>query len=116
MRIPVVPPASAIPFKSGSAFDATSVVHVFLACALLLGLFAIGAVVARRKGWLGRFVVVTTGEHASPPVEIRRMQRFSQHTTIFVVGRGEQEFLLIESTRQVAIHPLTPSARRDSES
>ena len=92
-----------------------SIVHVFLACALLLAVFAIGTYLVRRSRWLRRFATLPTGERAGLPIEVRRIQRLSTHTTLFVVARGTEEFLVIESARQIAVQSVLRSSNKESE-
>lgn len=107
----VAPAARAIPFKTGPALDLSSVAHVLLACILLLGLFALAAYVARRCGWLRRFAVLPSPPRPGTGLEVRRVQRLSTQTTLFVLAHGDQEFLLVESARPIALHPLAPTTK-----
>ena len=107
----VAPAARAIPFKTGPALDLSSVAHVLLACILLLGLFALVAYVARRRGWLRRFAVLPSPPRPGTGLEVRRTQRLSTQTMLFVLAHGDQEFLLVESARPIALHPLAPTTK-----
>lgn len=92
-----------IPFNSRPAFPLTSLLHVFLACAALLALFVIGLVFAHRKGWLRRFSVPPNRQQGVRAVDLRQTLRLSPHTTVFVLAHGATEYLVVESTRHVAI-------------
>lgn len=107
--------ASTIPFNTRPALQLTSLLHVFLACAALLSLFVIGLVVANRKGWLRRFVVASNGAPSGLPIEVRRVQRLSTHTTLFVLAHGADEYLVVESTRHVTISAALAASGKESK-
>lgn len=100
-----------IRYRSESGTLADQATGVLLVLALLLAAALALALVAKRKGWLDRWVarsgagVVGSGGAA---LRVEQTLRLSPRTVLYRVGDGQDRYLVIESTVHAQLAPLAP--------
>jgi hypothetical protein len=100
---------SGLPFRTESAVSTDRFVLAMLAVSLLLVALIVALQVARKKGWLGGAMFRSPGVQGDrSELSLRASRRVSAFTSVHVLARGEQEFLVVESVRGATaqIHPV----------
>ena len=91
---------SGLPFRTESAVSTDRFVLAMLAVSLLL--IAVIAVlhIARKKGWLDGVIFRSSAVQGDrSDLSLRASRRISAFTSVHVLARGDQEFLVVESVR-----------------
>lgn len=102
--------AERLPFRESDPSMGPLLFKALVFTTLLLALAFGLLVLARRQGWLP----APAQGAKNRDIEIRSSRRVTPHTTVIVIRRGQQEFLLVESTRQISVQaveelPLEPA-------
>ena len=95
--------APAIPFsQTGNSLPTASLSGLLIACVLLALAFA-ALWYARLRGWVG---LVTKPSQALNPgrLAVRERIRLSATCCAFVLGEGEERFVVVESRHPVQVH------------
>ena len=91
---------SRLPFRTESAVSTDRFVLAMLAVSLLLVALIVALQVARKKGWLDGVMFRSSAVQGDrPELSLRASRRVSAFTSVHVLARGEQEFLVVESVR-----------------
>lgn len=99
--------------ESGTLADQATGVLLVLAVLLTAGLAL--ALVAKRKGWLDRWIarpgagVAGSGDAA---LRVEQALRLSPRTVLYRVGDGQGRYLVLESSVHAQLTPLTPDLGR----
>ncbi|MGO4521204.1 hypothetical protein AB4076_11370 [Dyella sp. 2RAF44] len=91
---------SGLPFRTESAVSTDRFVLAMLTVTLLLVALIAALYVARKKGWLDGVMLrssVSQGDRSE--LSLRASRRVSTFTSVHVLARGDQEFLVVESVR-----------------
>ncbi len=108
----------AIPYRTEAAVSGGSFAGALLTVAIVLGLLAVAAFQARRRGWLaGLGVPAKPGPAGAPDgIAVRASRRVSPATSVHVIAYQGQEYLIVESARgaSTSFAPL-PVARPKPE-
>jgi hypothetical protein len=115
---PVQTAPSGLPFRTESAVSMDRFVLAMLAVSLLLVAVIAALQMARKKGWLdGVMFRSSTVQGDRSELSLRASRRVSAFTSVHVLARGEQEFLVVESVRGATaqIH-MVPRAVEGQES
>jgi hypothetical protein len=107
----VVQPASgAIPFRSEDSGVGAHVVSALGVAVVLLAVLWVGALYARRRGWLARWVPAASAIPSQPRLQLAGRLRLSAKTVVYeVVSADRQRILVTESASGVQMLPLAPS-------
>lgn len=91
---------SGLPFRTESAVSMDRFVLAMLAVSLLLVAVIVALQVARKKGWLDSVMFRSSAVQGDrTELSLRASRRVSAFTSVHVLARGEQEFLIVESVR-----------------
>jgi hypothetical protein len=91
---------SGLPFRTESAVSMDRFVLAMLAVSLLLVALIAALQVARKKGWLDGVMFRSSAVQGDrSELSLRASRRVSAFTSVHVLARGEQEFLVVESVR-----------------
>jgi hypothetical protein len=97
------PVASVIPFRQPQATEIETIVLAFAVTAVVLAAFVAAAWLGRRHGWWRRWSIAAAD--AAPDAAtlvVEQLVPVSRDTRVFVLRRGNQRWLLSESTRATA--------------
>lgn len=96
----------AIPYRVTPAVPAGSLVTAILATLVLLLALVVGLLLARRFGWLQTWVGGAAAvKPADPRFRVTAKLRVSAATFAYIVECGGGRYLVVESSRQVAVQP-----------
>lgn len=100
-------PASAvgIPYRHEPAVPVGSIASVLLITLGLLGAMVGALLFAKRFGWLAAWVGANEGSGKSLPFRLLGGLRLSASTRAYVIDCGGSRYVVVESSRQVAIQP-----------
>jgi hypothetical protein len=106
--------SAAIPFRSEDSGVGAHVMSTLgMAVVLLAGLW-MGALYARRRGWLTRWIPAASDIPLQPRLQLVGRLRLSAKTVVYeVVSADKQRVLVTESASGVQMLPL-PSSREDA--
>lgn len=114
------PASSGIPFRTDPAVSVDRFVLAMLAVSVLFVAAIALLYLARRKGWLaGAPGGIAAGKSGNHELSVQASRRVSPFTTVHVIARGKQQFLVVESARGVTaqLHALdVPNAKEESAS
>ncbi|HEY2346302.1 MAG TPA: hypothetical protein VGH80_10525 [Xanthomonadaceae bacterium] len=98
--------AQAIPFRPESHGITSDAGSVFLVLTVVLAVFLIVLLFARKKGWLNRWIAepAVTGPSGTK-LRVEQVLRLSPKTLLYRVSEGPERYLIVESTAQVHLHP-----------
>lgn len=102
--------ATAIPFRQQQSTDVESVALALGVTALVLVAFVAAAWIGRQRGWWRRWSAAPSAVSADAAVVIEQVLSVSRETRIFVLRRGDQRWLLSESTRATAWTTVSESS------
>jgi hypothetical protein len=105
--------ATGIPFRHQSSTDLESVALALGVTAVVLVAFVVVAWLGRQRGWWRRWSVATALSPNDPDVVVEQVIVVSRETRVFVLRRGEQRWLLSESSRSTAWSPALSSTRAE---
>jgi hypothetical protein len=101
--------AQSIPFRTDSPVSTGQVASVLVITLLLLGIFFAVLLLARRQGWLSRWlggrVDARHGKKRSSAL-VMSSTRISSSAYAHVVAVEGLQFVVFESSRQLAVHPM----------
>jgi hypothetical protein len=96
-----------IPFRAESHGIASDAATVFATLALLLAGCLVLVWIAKKKGWLDRWVSgATTPVALGSPLRLDHMLRLSPKTVLYRVSDGRDRYLVIESTATAQLTAL----------
>lgn len=99
----------AIPYRDDSGGLAADAGGAVFAAILLLALLVVALQFARRRGLLDRWIVATPARAAGrPQMQVEQALRVGAKTMVYRIRDGEQRYLLVESTVQGTLLPITP--------
>ena len=106
---PTATVAAPIPFRSTSAVSAPELLWVFMITLLLLASVAALAAIAKRRGWLNRWLGRAGAEgKAAPQLEVLERLAISRQSTLFRVRHAQGELIVVESSAQVQLTSVSP--------
>lgn len=98
----------AIPYRAEPAVSGGELTSVLAATGLLLALFLVLALYARKRGWLRELMpLAATGQTGRRWRLDVHAQRISRLTTVYRIEDGTRAWLVVESTGQVSVSALT---------
>lgn len=112
----VRPAPEAIPFRAEDGALGTHAVSALGVAVVLLAAVWAGAVVARRRGWLARWLAVAGETQASSRMLLAGRVRLSPKTVVYeVVTSGQERVLVAESASgvQLLALPRAPEASHE---
>ena len=101
--------AAPIGFRSERDSLADSAVGVLLVLVLLLGACLGGLLLAKRKGWLNRWLPTPGGaDAAASRLRVEQVLRLSPRTVLYRVADERSRYLILESTASAQLGPAQP--------
>lgn len=103
-----------IPFRQTSAPASQDLIGVLVATIALLALTATSLWVAKKKGWLDRWIAVKTPvSRSGNAFRVENSVRLSRNTVLYQVEHGVDRYLIVESDRNINVakvksHPDEP--------
>lgn len=94
--------ATAIPFRQQQSTDVESVALALGVTALVLVAFVAAAWIGRQRGWWRRWSVAPAAVSDDAALVVEQVVSVSRETRVFVLRRGDQRWLLSESSRATA--------------
>ena len=101
--------ATAIPFRQQQATDVESIALALGVTALVLVAFVAAAWIGRQRGWWRRWSVAPSAIADETTLVVEQVLPVSRETRVFVLRRGDQRWLLSESSRATAWTTLSES-------
>jgi hypothetical protein len=99
----------AIPYRDDRGGLAADAGGAMFAAILLLALLVVALQFARKRGLLDRWIVATPARAAGrPQMQVEQALRVGAKTMVYRIRDGEQRYLLVESTAQSTLLPITP--------
>lgn len=102
--------ATAIPFRQQQATDVESIAVALGVTALVLVAFVAAAWIGRQRGWWRRWSVAPSAVADDSALVVEQVLSISRETRVFVLRRGDQRWLLSESSRATAWSTVSGSA------
>ena len=96
-----------IPYRAETAVSAGQLTSVLLVTVLLLGIFLVLALYAKKRGWLQKLMPASAVRPAGTQWRLYvQAQRISRLTTVYKVEDGARAWLIVESAGQVSVSAL----------
>lgn len=106
--------STAIPFRSEDSGVGAHVMSSLGVAVVLLVALWVGALYARRRGWLTRWIAPASGTPSQPRLQVAARLRLSAKTVVYeVLSADQQRILVTESASGVQMLPL-PSTRESA--
>ena len=105
--------ATAIPFRQQQATDVESIALALGATALALVAFVAAAWIGRQRGWWRRWSVAPSAVGDDATLVVEQVLSVSRETRVFVLRRGDQRWLLSESSRATGWSTISESLPTD---
>jgi hypothetical protein len=114
--LPVATTSAAIPFRESSPVAGPDMLWSLGTTALVLAAFAAAAWQAHRRGWLNRWISKPIQAEGTGGEGMRVLERLrvSRRTTVYRIGDGSRQLLLVESDCQARFLDVSPSAAERS--
>lgn len=97
--------STSIPYRDtgdGSGFQASALSALGMTVTLLAAVLVL-LLLARRAGWLSRLGIVSKNPALPGRLQVRQRIRISPATRMYVIGEGQDEFVLIESSQHILL-------------
>lgn len=108
-----VVPGKPIPFREEPATLSGDPLGVFLALVAVLGVAVAGLWIARKKGWLDRWIAARALREGGGDVRVEQAVRLSPRSVLFSIRNGNQRVLLIESIANVSVVAVAPMTQEE---
>jgi len=101
--------ATAIPFRQQQSTDVESIALALGVTAMVLVAFVAAAWIGRQRGWWRRWSIAPSGVADDAALVVEQVISVSRETRVFVLRRGDQRWLLSESSRVTAWSTISES-------
>ena len=102
--------STAIPFRSEDSGAGAHAVSALGVAVVLLAALWMGALYARRRGWLARWTAPASDTQAQPRLRVAARLRLSAKTVVYeVLSTDQHRILVTESASGVQMLPLPPA-------